>query len=278
MTRKAPLARWRSSAKRIKQRIWFQRCHPAPLEPCGCVAYFDTMGRLQFHVTSQAPHVYRTALSLVTGIAEDKIHVMSPDLGGGFGNKVPVYPGYVCAIVGALKIGRPVKWIETRTENLTSTGFARDYHMDVEIGATADGKVTALKVATTADHGAFDAAADPTSTRRASSASSPAATIFRWPRRGRRVLHEQGAGRDRLPLLVPRHGSELRDRARQWTSWPTSWAWMRWSCASGGLHPQGPAKRDTRFPADDHDRSGESLLPPGGGRVAPREAAADDHD
>src|SRR5215510_12493632 len=150
-----------ASPKRIKQRIWFQRCHPAPLEPCGCVAQFDAMGRLQFYVTSQAPHVYRTALTLVTGIPEDKIHVMSPDLGGGFGNKVPIYPGYVCAIVGALKLGRPVKWIETLTENLTSTGFARDYHMDVEIGATADGKVTALHVATTADHGAFDAAADP---------------------------------------------------------------------------------------------------------------------
>ena len=150
-----------TSATRISQRMWFQRCHPAPLEPCGCVAHFDTMGRLQFHVTSQAPHVYRTALSLVTGIPEDKIHVISPDIGGGFGNKVPVYPGYVCAIVGALKLGRPVKWIETRTENLTSTGFARDYHIDVEIGATADGKVTALRVATAADHGAFDAAADP---------------------------------------------------------------------------------------------------------------------
>ena len=151
-----------ASPKRIAHRLWFQRCHPAPLETCGCVAHFDTMGRLQFYVTSQAPHVYRTALSLVTGIPEDKIHVVSPDLGGGFGNKVPVYPGYVCAIVGALKLGRPVKWIETRTENLTSTGFARDYHMDVEIGATEDGKVTALHVATTADHGAFDAAADPT--------------------------------------------------------------------------------------------------------------------
>ncbi|HEX2458372.1 MAG TPA: aerobic carbon-monoxide dehydrogenase large subunit [Vicinamibacterales bacterium] len=150
------------SAKRVSQRIWFQRCHPAPLEPCGCVAEFDKMGRLQFHVTSQAPHVYRTALSLVTGIAEDKIHVISPDIGGGFGNKVPVYAGYVCAVVGALKLGRPVKWIETRTENLTSTGFARDYHMDVELGATADGKLTALSVSTAADHGAFDAAADPT--------------------------------------------------------------------------------------------------------------------
>ena len=151
-----------ASETRVSQRIWFQRCHPAPLEPCGCVAEFDTMGRLQFHVTSQAPHVYRTALSLVTGIPEDKIHVMSPDLGGGFGNKVPVYPGYVCAVVGALKLGRPVKWIETRTENLTSTGFARDYHMDVELGATKDGTLTALRVSTAANHGAFDAAADPT--------------------------------------------------------------------------------------------------------------------
>jgi carbon-monoxide dehydrogenase large subunit len=151
-----------SSPKRVSQRIWFQRCHPAPLEPCGCVAHFDTMGRLQFYVTSQAPHVYRTALAIVTGIPEDKIHVISPDIGGGFGNKVPVYPGYVCAIVGALKLGRPVKWIETRTENLTSTGFARDYHMDVELGASADGRLTALRVSTAADHGAFDAAADPT--------------------------------------------------------------------------------------------------------------------
>ena len=149
------------SATRIKERIWFQRCHPAPLEPCGCVAHFDSMGRLQFHVTSQAPHVYRTALAIVTGIPEDKIHVIAPDIGGGFGNKVPVYAGYVCAVVGALKLGRPVKWIETRTENLTSTGFARDYHMDVELGATNDGKLTALSVSTAADHGAFDAAADP---------------------------------------------------------------------------------------------------------------------
>ena len=149
------------SAKRIKERIWFQRCHPAPLEPCGCVAHFDSMGRLQFHVTSQAPHVYRTALAIVTGIPEDKIHVIAPDIGGGFGNKVPVYAGYVCAVVGALKLGRPVKWIETRTENLTSTGFARDYHMDVELGATKEGKLTALSVSTAADHGAFDAAADP---------------------------------------------------------------------------------------------------------------------
>jgi carbon-monoxide dehydrogenase large subunit len=147
---------------RIKERILSPRCHPAPLEPCGAVADMNkATGRLTIYMTSQAPHVHRTAFSLVTGIPEDKIHVISPDVGGGFGNKVPVYPGYVVATVASVIIGVPVKWVETRTENLTTTGFARDYHMDVEIGATKEGKVTALKVSTIADHGAFDAAADP---------------------------------------------------------------------------------------------------------------------
>ncbi len=150
------------SEVRIKERILSPRCHPAPLEPCGVLADMNkATGRLTIYMTSQAPHVHRTAFSLVTGIPEDKIHVISPDVGGGFGNKVPVYPGYVVATVASVLTGIPVKWVETRTENLTTTGFARDYHMDVEIGATKEGKVTALKVSTVADHGAFDAAADP---------------------------------------------------------------------------------------------------------------------
>jgi carbon-monoxide dehydrogenase large subunit len=147
----------------IKERIVFQRCHPAPLEPCGILADMNpATGRLTLWLTSQAPHAHRTVVSLVTGIPEDKIHIISPDIGGGFGNKVPVYPGYVVSAAASVVLGIPVKWVETRTENLTTTGFARDYHMDVEIGATKDGRVTALKVATAADHGAFDAAADPT--------------------------------------------------------------------------------------------------------------------
>ncbi|MGC1380873.1 MAG: aerobic carbon-monoxide dehydrogenase large subunit [Candidatus Baltobacteraceae bacterium] len=151
-----------NSAIVVKERIVFQRCHPAPLEPCGAIADMNkATGRLTIFMTSQAPHVHRTAFSLVTGIPEDKIHVISPDVGGGFGNKVPVYAGYVVATVASVILGVPVKWVETRTENLTTTGFARDYHMDVAIGATAEGKVTALKVSTVADHGAFDAAADP---------------------------------------------------------------------------------------------------------------------
>ncbi|HEY6357115.1 MAG TPA: aerobic carbon-monoxide dehydrogenase large subunit, partial [Vicinamibacterales bacterium] len=148
---------------KIKQLIRFPRCHPSPLEPCGCVAdYNGGTGRLTFYVTSQAPHAHRTVISLVSKVPESNIRVVSPDIGGGFGNKVPVYPGYVCAIVGSLTLGVPVKWVESRTENLASTHFARDYWMETQIGATKEGRVTALKVSTLADHGAFDGAADPT--------------------------------------------------------------------------------------------------------------------
>ncbi|HET6936892.1 MAG TPA: aerobic carbon-monoxide dehydrogenase large subunit [Candidatus Angelobacter sp.] len=148
---------------KAKVDAFFQRCHPAPLETCGCVADFNSAtGRLTVYLTSQAPHAHRTLFALVGGIPENNIRVVSPDIGGGFGNKVPIYPGYVCALVASLTLGVPVKWIETRSENLMSTGFARDYHMTAEIAADKDGKMKALKVKTLADHGAFNAAAQPT--------------------------------------------------------------------------------------------------------------------
>jgi carbon-monoxide dehydrogenase large subunit len=141
----------------------FQRCHPAPLETCGCVAdYNPATAKLTIWETSQAPHAHRTLFALVGGLPEQNIRIIAPDIGGGFGNKVPIYPGYVCAVVASLQFGRPVKWIETRSENLMSTGFARDYHMTAEVAADRDGKVKALRVKTLADHGAFNAAAQPT--------------------------------------------------------------------------------------------------------------------
>jgi len=147
---------------KIKLSTAFQRCHPAPLETCGCVADFNpATGRLTVWETSQAPHAHRTLFALVAGLSENDIRIISPDIGGGFGNKVPIYPGYVCAVVASITLKRPVKWIETRSENLQSTGFARDYHMTAEIGADRDGKVKALRVGTLADHGAFNAAAQP---------------------------------------------------------------------------------------------------------------------
>src|SRR5579864_5461787 len=127
----------------------FQRCHPSPLETCGCVADFNkATGRLTVHLTSQAPHAHRTLFAIVAGIPENNIRIISPDIGGGFGNKVPIYPGYVCAVVASLTVGAPVKWIETRSENLQSTGFARDYHMTAELAADKDGRMRAMRVKT----------------------------------------------------------------------------------------------------------------------------------
>jgi carbon-monoxide dehydrogenase large subunit len=140
----------------------YPRCHPAPLETCGSVAQMDPVsGKLTLWTTTQAPHAHRTVYALVAGLPEHKIQVISPDIGGGFGNKVPIYPGYVCSIVGSILTGKPVKWMEDRSENLTSTGFARDYIMHGEIAAK-DGRIVGLRVDTLADHGAFNATAQPT--------------------------------------------------------------------------------------------------------------------
>ena len=143
--------------------ITYQRVHPCPLETCGCVASMDKVnGKLTVWGTFQAPHAARTVASLISTIPEHNIRIISPDIGGGFGNKVGVYPGYICAIVGSIVTGAPIKWVEDRIENLSSTAFARDYHMTGEIAATSDGKITGLRCHVLADHGAFDACADPT--------------------------------------------------------------------------------------------------------------------
>jgi len=147
----------------VTQDMLYPRVHPAPLETCGAIADLDEIsGKLTMWSTSQAPHAHRTLYSLFLGLPEHKIRVISPDIGGGFGNKAPVYPGYICAIVGSMVTGRPVKWVEDRSENLMSTAFARDYHMHGEIAATRDGTILALRVKALADHGAFNGAAQPT--------------------------------------------------------------------------------------------------------------------
>jgi len=140
----------------------YPRSHPAPLETCGAIADFDQVaGKLTIWCTSQAPHAHRTMYARIIGLPEHKIRVVSPDLGGGFGAKVPLYPGYLCAIAASMMTGQPVKWMEDRSENLMSTAFARDYHMHGEIAATADGTILALRARVLADHGAFNATAQP---------------------------------------------------------------------------------------------------------------------
>jgi aerobic carbon-monoxide dehydrogenase large subunit len=146
----------------VAQDMYIPRIHVASIETCGCVASHDrALDKLTIWMTSQAPHAHRTVFSLVSGIPETKIRIISPDIGGGFGGKVPVYPGYVLAAVATLTTGKPVKWIEDRSENLQADSFARDYHISAEIAATRDGTMRGLRVKTLADHGAFDAAANP---------------------------------------------------------------------------------------------------------------------
>jgi aerobic carbon-monoxide dehydrogenase large subunit len=145
---------------------FYPRSHPAPLETCGCLADVNsTTGQATIYMTSQAPHAIRTVFAMVAGLPEQNIRVISPDLGGGFGNKVPVYPGYVIATAASLVIGKPVKWIESRSENLISTGFARDYHMKGELALRNDGRILALRVNMLSDQGAFYADAQPSKFR-----------------------------------------------------------------------------------------------------------------
>jgi aerobic carbon-monoxide dehydrogenase large subunit len=139
----------------------YPRCHPAPLECCGCVADVNpATGKATIYMTSQAPHAHRTLFAMVAGLPEHQIRIISPDIGGGFGNKVPIYPGYVVATAASLLLGKPVKWMEDRTGNLISTGFARDYHMHGELALKGD-RMAGLRVTMKSDNGAFFADAQP---------------------------------------------------------------------------------------------------------------------
>jgi carbon-monoxide dehydrogenase large subunit len=147
----------------VSQEMLYPRVHPSPMETCGTVASMDPItGKLTVWSTNQAPHAHRTLYAIVAGIPEQKIQIISPDIGGGFGGKVGIYPGYVLAVVGSIVTGKPVKWVEDRSENLMSTAFARDYHMKGSIAATRDGKILGLRVDVLADHGAFNGTAQPT--------------------------------------------------------------------------------------------------------------------
>src|SRR6266446_3028546 len=145
---------------------FYPRCHPSPLETCGIVADINSAtGQANLYMTSQAPHAHRTLFAIVAGLPEEKIRIISPDIGGGFGNKVPIYPGYVVATAASLLIGKPVKWVEDRSENLISTGFARDFHMSGELALRNDGRMLGLRVKMLSDNGAFYADAQPSKFR-----------------------------------------------------------------------------------------------------------------
>ena len=140
----------------VKQRIVNQRLAPSSIETRGVVAEFRKADKtLTVWSSSQIPHLLRDYLSAAVGLPQHQVRVIVPEVGGGFGSKLNVYPEELVAAYAAMKIGRPIKWIEDRSEALAATIHGRDQVDYVEAAATRDGKVTGLKIYGISDLGAY---------------------------------------------------------------------------------------------------------------------------
>src|SRR5262249_6351672 len=143
------------AAVTVKERYRQQRLVPAAREPRGVLCEGNCAGGVAPTTATQIPHVLRTAFTLVLGIPEAKIRVIAPDVGGGFGSKLDVYAEEAIAIVLARRLGRPVKWTEERTEANLATIHGRDVIQEIELAATAEGKITGVRTRLHAAMGAY---------------------------------------------------------------------------------------------------------------------------
>src|SRR5579859_1818798 len=140
----------------VKQRMVNQRLAPAAMETRGVVADYNKASKtLTVWSSSQIPHLLRNLLAGQVGLPQHQVHVIVPEVGGGFGSKLNVYPEETVAAFASMKTGHPVKWIEDRSENLAVTIHGRDQVDYVEVAATKEGKVTGLKVHGISDMGAY---------------------------------------------------------------------------------------------------------------------------
>jgi aerobic carbon-monoxide dehydrogenase large subunit len=140
----------------LKRRFYNQRLIPNAMEPRAVVvAPTSPTGQSIIWSSTQVPHFVRVFVALATGVPEHQLRIIAPDVGGGFGSKLDVYAEEVIGLVVARKVGRPVKWTESRSENYQATIHGRDVIQDVELTATRDGRVLGLKVDLTADMGAY---------------------------------------------------------------------------------------------------------------------------
>jgi carbon-monoxide dehydrogenase large subunit len=140
----------------VKHRFVNQRLAPAAMETRGVVAEFRKSDKsLTVWSSSQIPHLLRNFLADQLGLPQHKVRVIVPEVGGGFGSKLNIYPEEALAAFAAMKTGRPVKWIEDRSENLAATIHGRDQVNYIEVAATKDGKVTGLKVHVVSDLGSY---------------------------------------------------------------------------------------------------------------------------
>ncbi|MFQ5907523.1 MAG: xanthine dehydrogenase family protein molybdopterin-binding subunit [Thermoplasmata archaeon] len=147
----------------VEQRLVNQRLQPSAMEPRAALAQWDEVDeKLTLWVTSQNPHIHRLILAaFVLGIPENKLRVIAPDVGGGFGSKIPIYPWEAVVSHLARKLGRPVKWVESRTENYQATTHGRDMVQDVEMAAKKDGTILGIKIKAFANMGAYLSTAAP---------------------------------------------------------------------------------------------------------------------
>ena len=142
------------AAVRIRERFGHGRCSAVPLEPRGVVARWDD-GHLTIWTGTQVPFVYRTALARAFGLPESRVRVIVPDTGGGFGQKMHVMPEDIAVAALARAVARPVKWMETRRENLAAASHAREGRIELEAAADADGVLLGLRARVLSDAGAY---------------------------------------------------------------------------------------------------------------------------
>ena len=146
----------------LSQRFVNQRLIPNAIETRAVVAQYNSgSGDLTVWYTTQNPHIARFLMSVVTGIPEHKIRIIAPEVGGGFGSKIPFYADEAIVAFCARATGRPVKWAEDRGENYLSTIHGRDHITDLEVAARRDGTITALRGKTWANLGAYLSTAAP---------------------------------------------------------------------------------------------------------------------
>ncbi len=146
----------------VKETIVQQKLIPNAMEPRGALAsYKKASGELTLWNTTQNPHIVRFLCSLVAGVPEDKLRVIAPEVGGGFGSKIAVYPADFVTVFCSKKLGVPVKWIESRTENYQATTHGRDHVQEIELAADAQGKILGLRATVHAGMGAYLSTAAP---------------------------------------------------------------------------------------------------------------------
>ena len=146
----------------VSDTITLARLIANPMEPRSAIAsYMAAMNELTLWSTSQNPHIARFLTSVVTGVPEHKVRVIAPEVGGGFGSKIPYYPDEAITAFCAMKLGVPVKWTETRSENYLATTQGRDHVEEVEMAATSDGTITGLRTTVYAGLGAYLSTAAP---------------------------------------------------------------------------------------------------------------------